>query len=296
MQFSSDFPYASKFIEVKGHKIHYIDEGEGDTFLFVHGNPTSSYIWRNVMRYVKPHGRIVALDLIGFGKSDKPKDLDYTFPTHYEYIDGFISALGLKNVILVIQDWGSTLGCQYAVNNEANVKGIVMMAAIVPPKMPLESWDSWGQMGEFFRRIRTPEQGKKLIIEQNVWIEEMLLNCLVTRKFTDEEKAAYREPFTDPSTRFPMYVWPNEFPVGGKPARMVPVIETIGEWLKESKAPKLLQYDLPGEASLEDIAWMVDNYRNMESQFVGYGAHWIQEENPEAIGRGIVDWHRRNFS
>lgn len=294
--FSADFPYESKFIRIKGHRLHYIDEGKGDTFLFLHGNPTSSYLWRNVMRYVKPAGRIVALDSIGFGKSDKPKDLDYTFQTHYEYVDGFIKAMGLNNIILVIHDWGSVLGLHYAVNNGQNVKGIVMMEAIVPPAFPLADLKAWGEAGDMFRQFRTPDQGKKLLIEQNVFIEGLLLNGTVTRTMSAAEKNAYREPFADPSTRFPIYVWPNELPIAGEPARNVSVVVAVGEWLKKSNTPKLLQYASPGAIVSPTVAqWMVDNYRNLEAQFVGYGAHYIQEDNPEAIGRGIVDWHRRNF-
>ncbi len=294
--FSSDFPYTSKFIEIKGHKLHYIDEGKGDTFLFLHGNPTSSYLWRNVMRYVKPAGRIIALDNIGFGKSDKPKDLDYTFQTHYEYVDGFINAMGLKDIIPVVHDWGSVLGLHYAVNNEENVKGIVMMEALIPPAVPMAALKAGNPVGDMMRQLRTPDQGKKLVIEQNFFIEGIMLNSTFTRTMTEEEKNAYRAPFVDPSTRFPIYVWPNELPIAGEPARNVTVVVAVGEWLKKSSTPKLLQYASPGSIVSPVVAqWMVENYRNIEMQFVGYGGHYIQEDNPEAIGRGIVDWHRRNF-
>lgn len=289
--FSAEFPFQSKFIEINGHNLHYIDEGnaDGDTFLFLHGNPTSSYLWRNIMPYLKAENRIVAVDNIGFGKSDQPSELDYTFQTHYRYVEGFIEKTDLKNIVLVIHDWGSILGLNYAMENPANVKGIVMMEALIPPAFPMPT-------AGFFSDFRNPETGRQLLIEQNMFIEGILLNGPVTRSFSEEEKAAYRAPFLSTDTRFPIYVWPNELPIAGEPARNVLLIEKIGEWLGESAIPKLIQYADPGVMiTAERAQWMIENYRNVETQFVGYGTHYIQEDNPQAIGRGIVEWHRRTF-
>ncbi|PCJ25599.1 MAG: haloalkane dehalogenase [SAR86 cluster bacterium] len=289
--FSAEFPFQSKFIEVNGHNLHYIDEGnsDGDTFLFLHGNPTSSYLWRNIMPYVKAGNRIVAVDNIGFGKSDQPTDLDYTFQTHYQYIEEFIEKTDLENIILVIHDWGSVLGLNYAMENSSNVKGIVMMEALIPPAFPTDN-------AGFFSSFRNPETGKELLIEQNMFIEGILLTGAVTRSLSDAEKDVYRAPFLSADTRFPIYVWPNELPIAGEPARNVVVIENIGKWLQESPIPKLVQYADPGVMiNAERAQWMVDNYRNVEIQFVGYGTHYIQEDNPQIIGRGIVEWHRRTF-
>ena len=289
--FSAEFDYTSKYLTVKGHSLHYIDEGntEGDTFLFLHGNPTSSYLWRNVMRYVKPHHRIVAVDNIGFGKSDQPRDLDYTFQTHYGYIEAFIEAMDLEDVILVIHDWGSVLGLNYAMENPGNVKGIAMMEALIPPTFPMED-------AGFFANFRDPETGRELLINQNMFIENILLTGTRTRSMSDAEKDVYREPFVDVESRFPIYVWPNELPIAGEPARNVEVIENIGDWLRTSPHPKLVQYAAPGALGGPAAAeWMRDNYRNVEIDFVGYGGHYIQEDNPQAIGRGIVEWHRRTF-
>lgn len=289
--FSADFPFQSKFIEINGHNLHYIDEGnsEGDTFLFLHGNPTSSYLWRNIMPYLKMDNRIVAVDNIGFGKSDQPRDLDYTFQTHYQYIEGFIEKTELKNIVLVIHDWGSILGLNYAMENSENVKGIVMMEALIPPAFPMPT------VG-FFSDFRNPETGRQLLIEQNMFIEGILLNGTVTRTLSDAEKTVYRAPFLSADTRFPIYVWPNELPIGGEPARNVVLIEKIGQWLGDSAIPKLIQYADPGVMiTAERAQWMIENYRNVETQFVGYGTHYIQEDNPRVIGRGIVEWHRRTF-
>ncbi|MCH8151893.1 MAG: haloalkane dehalogenase [Planctomycetes bacterium] len=290
---SAEFPYESKYIEVLGSKMHYIDQGQGDVFLFLHGNPTSSYLWRNVMRYVAPHGRIVAVDNIGFGKSDKP-DVDYTFQSHLRYTEAFIDALDLGNIILVVHDWGSALGLYYAARHADNVKGVVFMEPITPPTFPMAGLDAFGPAVDLFRRFRDPVEGKKALIDENLFIEVLLANATITRKMTEEEMDVYRAPFLEPESRYPIYMWPNELPVGGTPARNVRVVERIGEWLRTSETPKLLQYASPGAIMPPQAAeWAARNFRNIETQFVGYGRHYIQEDNPEAIGRGIVDWYRR---
>lgn len=291
--FRDDFPWQSRYVNINGHSIHHIDEGQGDTFVFLHGNPTSMYLWRNVMRYVEPHGRIVALDNLGFGESDQPRDQDYTFQMHYDYLEAFIEELDLRDITLVVHDWGSVMGLNYARLHEDNVRGVVFMEAIIPPRFPI---GEAGGMGEMFTRFRDEEEGRELLIDQNLFIEQILLGSPRTREFSETEKAAYREPFTDPSTRYPIYMWPNELPIGGEPERNVVVVEAVGDWLRESKVPKLLQYASPGALiSPESAAWMTENYRNLEAQFVGYGGHYIQEDAPQAIGRGIADWHRRNI-
>lgn len=291
--FSDGFPYESKFIEINAQQMHYIDKGEGQIFLFLHGNPTSSYLWRNVMPYVEPVGRVVAVDNIGFGKSAQPQ-LDYTYQTHYQFISQFIEKLGLENIILVVHDWGSVIGLDYARQNEKNVAGVVFMEAIIPPSFPMA--EPPGGPDGLFAKFRNPETGKDLLITQNVFVEQLLIKGVLTRNLTEVEANTYRAPFVNPEKRFPVYVWPNELPVAGKPSRNVKVINEIGAWLKSAKTPKLLQYVSPGATIPPSAAeWMAVNYANIETQFVGYGRHFIQEDNPEPIGRGIVDWYRRNF-
>ena len=290
---SAEFPYESKYVEVLGSKMHYIDQGQGDVFLFLHGNPTSSYLWRNVMRYVAPHGRIVAVDNIGFGKSDKP-DIDYTFQSHFRYIEAFIGALNLRKIILVVHNWGSAIGLSYAAAHADNVKGVVFMEPIIPPSFPMESLDAFGPAADLFRRFRDPVEGKKALIDENLFIEVILAGATITRQMTKEEMDVYRAPFLEPKSRYPIYMWPNELPVDGTPARNVRVVERVGKWLRTSDTPKLLQYASPGILMPPQAAeWAARNFRNIETQFIGYGLHFIQEDNPEAIGRGIVDWHRR---
>jgi haloalkane dehalogenase len=293
--FSAEFPFESRYVEVEGHKLHYIDKGQGQTFVFLHGNPTSSYLWRNVMPYVEPQGRVVAVDNIGFGKSDKP-ELDYTYQTHYRFIEAFIGALNLEDIILVVHDWGSVIGLDYARQHETNVRGVVFMEAIIPPGFPMADLKPLGGADGLFAKFRTPDVGKELLINQNVFVEQLLAKGALTRQLSEAEVSAYRAPFTDPVTRFPIYVWPNELPIAGEPARNVAAVNAVGDWLKTSKLPKLLQYASPGAIVPPSAAqWMVANYPNIEAQFVGYGAHYLQEDNPEAIGRGISDWYRRTF-
>lgn len=291
--FRSEQPYPSRHIDVLGERLHYIESGRGQVFLFLHGNPTSSHLWRNVMPYVEPHGRVIAVDNIGFGKSAKP-ELDYTYQTHSKFIDAFIEAMQLENLILVVHDWGSVLGLDYARRHPDNVRGVVFMEAIIPPAFPMQDLGALGGSDGLFARFREPESGRRLLMQQNVFIEQLLGQGAVTRTITEEEMAAYREPFPDAESRFPIYVWPNELPIGGEPARNVAVVEAVGDWLKSSATPKLLQYVSPGAIiSPATAEWMARHYPNLETQFVGYGAHYIQEDNPEAIGRGIADWFRR---
>ncbi len=214
--FSADFPYESKYVEVEGEKLHYIDQGEGQIFLFLHGNPTSSYLWRNVMRYVESSGRIIAVDNIGFGKSAQP-ELDYTYQTHYRFIEAFIRKLELSDLILVVHDWGSVIGLDYARQHEANVRGVVFMEAIIPPGFPMADLTPLGGPDGLFAKFRTPDAGKELLIDQNVFVEQLLVHGALTRELSDAEADAYREPFLDPASRFPIYVWPNELPIAAEP-------------------------------------------------------------------------------
>jgi len=268
---SDEMKYDSKFVEVHGSRMHYVEGGDlmnknAQVFLFLHGNPSSSYLWRNVMPHIEPLGRVIAVDLVGFGQSDKP-DIGYTYQEHSKYVDGFIAALDLKDITLVVHDWGSVLGLDYARRNSGNVKAIAMMEAIVPPAFPAKDYSFMGA-GELFKNFRTPEIGRTMLIDENIFIEGILLNAALTRTLSDKEKATYRKPFLDPADREPIYVWPNELPIGGEPARNVKVIEEVGRWLSESEIPKLLLYVNPGAIVTPERAhWMQENYRNLEAVF-----------------------------
>jgi len=266
---SPDFPFESKFIEVKGSLMHYIDEGEGTPFLFLHGNPTSSYLWRNVIPHVIPHGRAIAPDLIGMGKSDKP-EIDYRFLTHSAYIDEFIEKLELKNIILVIHDWGSGIGFHYARRNESNVKGIAFMEAILRPAR----WKEFPFVFKFiFKRFRNEKKGKKMIMEKNFFIETVL-RMATKRKLGEVEMNNYRKPFPDYDSRFPIFVWPNEIPIDGFPEDNQEAIAAYAEWLKETEMPKLLLWFKPGglipPKRVPDIE---ASFKNLKSVFIGKGQH-----------------------
>lgn len=283
---SADFPYESRYVAVLGSRMHYVDEGEGEPILFLHGNPTSSYLWRNIIPFVTEDYRAVAVDLIGMGRSDKP-DLDYTYQDHKRYLDAFIEALGLEDVTLVIHDWGSVLGFHYAMENEDNVVGIAFMEAIIPPEFPRDE-----PIGGSLGRYRS-EEGEALILEQNQFVEAILPGSVV-RDLTEEEMERYREPYPTPESRIPTLQWPRELPAGGEPAQNVALVEDVGEWMQETEIPMLSFWARPGALNDEAFAdAMVERVENIQVQFVGAGRHYIQEDQPEIIGRTLVDWRRR---
>lgn len=293
MQDSAQFPYESRFTEVLGSQMHYVEAGQGDPILFIHGQPASSYLWRNVIPRVEGRGRAIAVDLIGMGRSGKP-DIDYRFADHYRHLEGFIDALALDRITLVGHDWGTVLAFNYAMRHPGRVTGIAFLEALIPPAFPLPSLDALPQPARsMFAGFRDPEQGRRLLIEQNVFIEKML-PAMTMRQLSEEEMAAYREPFLDPSSRLPLYRWPNELPIAGKPQEVDALIREIGQWLQTTALPKLHIYASPGAANpLEVVAWTTENLPNIETAYVGAGLHFIQEDQPEAIGRAISEWLRR---
>lgn len=295
---SDAYPFESQFVTVDGVQMHYVEQGTGRPILMVHGNPTWSYLWRNVIPHVAEVGRVIAVDLVGFGKSGKP-DIDYTFQDHSRFLDGFIQELGLaddSDLTLVLHDWGTVLGLDYTRRHEDAVRGIALIEPLIAPAFPMETLEDFGPFADTFRAFRDPVQGPEMVIENNMFIEEFLLKGAVTRDLTDAEKAAYREPFTDPATRKPILVWPNELPIAGEPARTVEVANAVAAWMMQSDTPKLLLYARPGVVVPPRAAvWMQETYRNLDAVFVGAGAHYIQEDQPEVIGRNIADWIRRDY-
>src|SRR5918996_58983 len=282
---SARFPFESNYVDVLGSQMHYIDEGEGDPILFIHGNPTSSYLWRNIIPYVEPHGRVIAVDLIGMGKSDKPA-IDYRFVDHAKYLDGFIEKLGLKNITLVVHDWGSALGFNYAMQHEDNVKGIAFMEAIL---MPL----TWSEFPDDFKKIfqtfRTPGAGYDLIVNKNFFVEQILPGGIL-RNLTEEEMNQYREPYKIVESRKPVWVWPNEIPIGAKPADVNKIVIDYNKWLQETELPKLLFYASPGAITYASVVeWSEANLKNLQTVDLGQGIHYLQEDHPEAIGRALAN-------
>lgn len=293
LEVSSEFPYEHKFVEILGSKIAYVDEGEGDPILFLHGQPTSSYLWRNIMPLVEGQGRIIAPDNIGFGKSDQP-ELEYTFGDHYKYFEAFMDELDLSNITLVVHDWGSGLGLHYAAQNPGKIKGIVTMESIIAPLIPAESYDAMPtELGNFFRTVRDPENGRKLLIEDNFFVEGALPGFIV-RPLAPEAHDVYRAPFQTEKSRIQVNQWPNEMPIGGEPAATTKIVSDYNAFLEETTLPWLFLYSTPGALNTPEVAdYWADRAKNIETVYIGHGLHYVQEDQPYAIGRAISDWIRR---
>lgn len=285
---SPDYPFEPHFVQVHGSRIHYIDEGSGDPILFLHGNPTWSYVWRNIIPYVTPFGRCLAPDLIGMGRSDKP-DIEYRLVDHIKYVEGFIEQLGLKNITLVLHDWGSVIGFHYATRHENNIKALAFMEAALHP-MP--GWDDLPPENRtFFQTVKGPDSWD-LIVNQNMFIEQFL-QSLVLRQLAPEEMTYYREPYLEPINRKPLWRWPQEVSIGGDPADVQAILSAYSQKLPQSDLPKLLFYSSPGfilPAPL--VSWCRQNLKNLATVDVGPGNHILQEENPHLIGAELAKWYR----
>ncbi len=283
---SEDFPFESRFVEVAGRRIHYVEQGEGAPILFLHGNPTSSYLWRNIIPYAARQGRAIAMDLIGMGKSAKP-DIAYRFFDHVTYVDGFIDALGLQNITLVIHDWGSGLGFHYARRNAGNVRAIAFMEAIIRPAR----WSDFPpdfKMG--FKLMRTPGIGWVMISGFNFFVRKILPSAVV-RSLTANEMARYGEPFPNSRARRPVRQWPLEIPIEGHPADVHEAVSAYHAWLQETDIPMLLFYAEPGGIIKDrDVAWCRDHIKNLTAIDIGPGIHYLQEDNPHRIGEELAAW------
>ncbi|PKQ62314.1 hypothetical protein BZG02_13475 [Labilibaculum filiforme] len=288
---SAEFPFESNFQEILNSKMHYIDEGDKNskhTFLLLHGNPTSSYLWRNIIPHLSPLGRVVAPDLIGMGKSDKP-DIDYTFKDHIEYLDALIEKLALKDIILVIQDWGSGLGFNYANKHRENIKGIVFFEAIVQ----VSYWkDMSEEVAGVFQKFRDPKEGYEMIVKNNFFIEAML-PMGAGRELTEEEMNNYRAPYLEEKHRKPLLAWPNQISFDGIPKFTTDIVNSYNEYHKTSAIPKLMFYANSGLIIVPELAQNIrETWKNITSIDLGEGKHYLQESHPHEIGEGIVDWYK----
>jgi len=287
-EISSTFPFESKYIEIQGSNIHYIDEGSDDPILFLHGNPTSSYLWRNIIPYLVPHGRCIALDLIGMGKSDKP-DLEYRFFDHAKYVEGFIEKLGLNNITLVIHDWGSAIGFHYAMRHETNIKAIVFMEALIQP-MNWKDFPADYKIG--FKLFRTAGIGWFMISVMNVFVNKILPQAII-RKLSIEEKEYYGGPYQSIRNRKPIRQWPCEIPIDGKPNDVYEIIMDYNKKLQESDVSKLLFFATPGGIiDSNSVDWCKQNLRNLKVVDIGEGIHFLQEDNPHLIGEELANWYQ----
>ena len=287
-EISAAFPFESKYIEVEGSKIHYVEEGTGDPILLLHGNPTSSYLWRNIIPYAAEVGRAIAPDLIGMGKSDKP-DIEYRFFDHVRYIEGFIEQLGLRNITFIIHDWGSGIGFHYARRHETNTKGLAFMEAV----LPMASWDAFPEGArDLFKSFRTKDVGEDLLIKKNMFVEAVLPGSVV-RKLTDEEMDHYREPYKEESARKPIWRWPNELPIEGEPADVHEAATAYHEWLQQTEMAKILFHATPGALMTAPVVESLKKtMKNLTTVDIGPGVHFVQEDNPHKIGSEFVKWYK----
>ncbi|MFH1797370.1 MAG: haloalkane dehalogenase [Pseudomonadota bacterium] len=286
MKFDIELPHQAVF----GSHMAYRETGrqEGPVVLFLHGNPTSSYIWRNILPHVAPVARCIAPDLIGFGQSGKP-DIDYRFADHARYLDAFIEAQGIGSAYLVAQDWGTALAFHLAARRSDFVRGLAFMEFI----RPMPSWDDFHHVEaarETFRKFRTPGEGERMIIEGNAFVERILPGSVV-RKLGEEEMAVYRAPFATPESRKPTWRLPNELPIAGEPADVNEMLEQAHLALASSRYPKLLFAGNPGAlvspAFAEAFAAKLHDCQLIQ---LGPGAHYLQEDHSETIGRSVAEW------
>jgi haloalkane dehalogenase len=280
-----------KTIEVHDKRMAYVEMGTGDPIVFQHGNPTSSYLWRNVMPHLADQGRCIAVDLIGMGDSDKldnPGPDSYRFVEHRDYLFAAWEALGIRDrVTLVIHDWGSALGFDWARQHPDAVLGIAYMEGIVKPV----SWADWPDAARpIFQGFRSPD-GEFMILEKNLFIERVLPGSVI-RKMSDEEMDVYRRPFLTPGEdRRPTLTWPRQIPIDGEPDDVVSIVSDYAAWLAESDVPKLFVNAEPGAILIGKQREFCRTFRN-QSEVTVPGIHFIQEDSPEQIGQAIADWRR----
>lgn len=288
---SAAFPYQRQRRRVLGREMAYVEVGQGDPIVLLHGNPTSSYLWRNVLPHLQPLGRCIAPDLIGMGDSDKLPDSgpgSYRFVEHRRYLDALLESLDVREkVTLVIHDWGSALGFDWANRHRGAMKGIAFMEAIVAPQGK-DHWDKMG-MRQALEAVRS-EAGETMVLENNYFIEEILPKA-VLRKLSDEEMAAYRRPFAEPGEgRRPTLTFPREIPIDGEPADVHAIATEYANWLGASNVPKLFLKAEPGAILAGDaLVNLVRGWPALTEKTIA-GVHFVQEDSPDEIGRAIAGW------
>lgn len=286
---SAKFPYEKKYKDVNGRKIAYLDLGEGDPIILIHGNPTSSYLWRNVIPELKGLGRIIVPDLIGQGDSEKIPTIEgperYNFQIVYDYLCGLFEALGTtKYITFVIHDWGSGLGFHWAKNHPNAIKGICYMEAIVRPMI----WEEWPENAKsIFKGFRS-DKGENLVLNRNMFVENVLPSSVI-RELTDEEMGNYRAPFASPEDRQPTLNWPRQIPISGEPDHMVKLVAEYSTWMMKNKIPKLFINANPGSILTGEQREYCRKWKNQTEVTVS-GIHFLQEDSPTEIGQALAKW------
>ena len=289
MPISANEGHPKKTAQVLGRRMAYVEVGAGDPIVLLHGNPTSSYLWRNVIPHLEAHGRCIAPDLIGMGDSEKLPDSGpgrYRFVEHRAHLDGLLEQLGVtRDVTFVVHDWGSALGFDWANRHRDAVKGIAYMEAIVRPV----TWAQWPDAARnLFQAFRSPA-GDAMVLEQNVFVERVL-PASIQRKLSDAEMEVYRRPYGEPGeSRRPTLTWPREIPIEGEPADVCELVRSYSEWLEQSPVPKLFVNAEPGAILTGETRAYCRSWPNQTEVSVP-GIHFIQEDSPEEIGRAVADW------
>ncbi|MCA8928196.1 MAG: haloalkane dehalogenase [Alphaproteobacteria bacterium] len=278
-----------RFATVDGKRMAYYEAGAGDPIVFLHGNPTSSYLWRNVIPHVADLGRVIAPDLIGMGDSDKLDDVgpdSYRFVEHRRYLDGLLEQLGVTaGATLVIHDWGSALGFDWANRHRAAVRGICYMEAIVRPV----TWAEWPDAARpVFQGFRSAN-GEAMVLDKNVFVERVLPGSII-RPLADAEMAVYRRPFAEPGEgRRPTLTWPRQIPIEGEPADVVAIAGDYADWLAASPLPKLFVNAEPGAILTGPQREFCRTWPN-QTEVTVKGSHFIQEDSPHEIGAALRAW------
>ncbi|PKB71714.1 MAG: haloalkane dehalogenase [SAR202 cluster bacterium Io17-Chloro-G6] len=279
--------YTRERVSLLDTEMAYVDVGQGDPIVFLHGNPTSSYLWRNVIPHLERSARCLAPDLVGMGSSGKTTNRSYRFTDHSRHLDAWFDALGLTaNVTIVVHDWGSALGFYWAHRHPERIKGIAYMEAIVRPL----TWETWpDQARGIFQGMRSPA-GEEMVLEKNVFVERILPGSIL-RGLTEEELTVYRAPYLEAGeSRRPTLTWPREIPVDGEPADVVEIVGDYAQWLSTSQIPKLFVNADPGAILIGPQREFCRTWPNQQEVTVK-GTHFIQEDSPAEIGAAIAQWY-----
>jgi haloalkane dehalogenase len=287
-------PLAKKTVDVLDSRMAYHERGEGRPVLFLHGNPTSSYLWRDVIPELEGHGRLIEPDLIGMGDSAKlpnPGPDTYRYTTHRKYLAAFIEAVigPSESIVLVVHDWGSALGFDWANHHRDRVRGIAYLEGIV---RPVASWDEWSAAATpIFQGFRS-DKGEAMILERNMFVERVLPGS-VLRKLSEAEMAEYRRPFAQAGDRWPTLTWPRQIPIAGEPADVVQIAQDYSQWMAGNDIPKLFVNAEPGAILLGALREFCRSWKN-QSEVTVPGSHFIQEDSGPAIGQAVAGWMKAN--
>jgi len=287
-------PLSKKTVDVSGVRMAYHERGEGAPILLLHGNPTSSFLWRNVIPELEGRGRLIVPDLIGMGDSAKlpnPGPDTYRFTTHRKYLGGLIDAVvgPSESVVLVVHDWGSALGFDWANHHRDRVRGIAYMEGIV---RPFAGWEEWSAAATpIFQGFRS-DKGEAMILDRNMFVERVLPGS-VLRKLSEAEMAEYRRPFAEREDRWPTLTWPRQIPIAGEPADVVQIVGDYSKWMAENDLPKLFVNAEPGAILIGAVREFCRGWKN-QTEVTVPGSHFIQEDSGPAIGRAVADWIEAN--